>query len=170
MIICCIKQVPNLYTNLIKQFGGATIKTTLPKMGRITIATTFLFLIITTSSVLARPHIRPRITLADLDKDGAIPQDNVADIDRPVDEIPQDVRFEVVDLPSHFETYDKNSDGKVSLLELTIVTGTKEIDAMGPFQAADTNNDNKLSFKEFQEAPWIFGVSQEIEFLNQFAR
>ena len=56
-------------------------------------------------------------------------------------EIPQDVRFEVVDLPSHFETYDKNSDGKVSLLELTIVTGTKEIDAMGPFQAADTNSE-----------------------------
>ena len=31
-------------------------------------------------------------------------------------------------------------------------------------------DDNKLSFKEFQEAPWIFGVSQEVEFLNQFAR
>lgn len=110
-------------------------------MGRITIATTFLFLIITTSSVLARPHIRPRITLADLDEDGAIPQDNLADIGRPVAEIPQDVSFKVVDLPSHFETYDKNRDGKVSLLELTIVTGTKQTDARGPFQAADTNSE-----------------------------
>ncbi|XP_054751254.1 uncharacterized protein LOC129257051 [Lytechinus pictus] len=139
-------------------------------MGSITIVTTFLFLIITTSSVLARPHIRPRLTLADLDEDGAIPQDNLADIDEPVEEIPQDVRFEVVDLPSHFNTYDQNNDGKVSLLELTIVTGTKESDAMRPFNAADTNHDNRISFKEFQEAPWVFGVSQELEFLTQFDR
>ncbi|XP_041458753.1 uncharacterized protein LOC121410609 [Lytechinus variegatus] len=139
-------------------------------MGSITIVTTFLFLIITTSSVLARPHIRPRLTLADLDKDGAIPQDNLADIDETIEEIPQDVRFEVVDLPSHFNTYDQNNDGKVSLLELTIVTGTKMSDAMSPFNAADTNHDNRISFKEFQEAPWVLSVSQELEFLTKLDR
>ena len=114
----------------------------------VTMTTTFIFLLVSISSVLARPHMRPRLTLADLDEDGAIRKNDAFDIDfqdeglgvkDDLAAIENAIRFDAVDLPSHFVTYDLNRDRRISLNELSIVSGTKEVDAIGPFRDADLN-------------------------------
>ena len=117
------------------------------RINLVTMTTTFIIFLLSVSTVLSRPHIRPRLTLADLDEDGAIPQNDALDMDFEEEALLKDelrgienaIRFDAVDLPSHFETYDLNRDRKISLNELSIVSGTKEIDASGPFMDADLN-------------------------------
>ncbi|XP_071487423.1 uncharacterized protein [Diadema antillarum] len=134
------------------------------------------------SSVLARPHVRPPITLADLDADGAIPKNDESDFEESdvaiglagdgemQQELTNQVQFQAVNLPMHFSMYDRNHDRKVSLRELSIVTGTNELNAEGAFNAADTNHDNKISFDEFEHAPWLRSAVGEVERVDDMIR
>ncbi|XP_035676500.1 uncharacterized protein LOC118415788 [Branchiostoma floridae] len=65
-------------------------------------------------------------------------------------------KLKLEELPTEFSMYDLNKDNVITVDELAKVTGTKEEDAMHPFETADVNGDLKLTEKEFDDAPWIF--------------
>ncbi|XP_066283866.1 uncharacterized protein [Branchiostoma lanceolatum] len=65
-------------------------------------------------------------------------------------------KLKLEELPTEFSMYDLNKDNVITVDELAKVTGTKEEDAMHPFETADVNGDLQLTEKEFGDAPWIF--------------
>ncbi|KAI8511288.1 hypothetical protein Bbelb_103880 [Branchiostoma belcheri] len=65
-------------------------------------------------------------------------------------------KLKLEELPTEFSTYDLNNDHVITVEELAKVTGTKEEDAMHPFETADANGDLLLTEEEFDSAPWIF--------------
>ncbi|XP_071961103.1 uncharacterized protein [Antedon mediterranea] len=74
-----------------------------------------------------------------------------------------ELKFNPIDIPSPFRTYDANKDGVITLFELAEATDTSLEDARGAFRSADSNDDKKLSYKEFSRAPWIFRADDAID-------
>lgn len=70
--------------------------------------------------------------------------------------------FHMEALPTEFNTFDIDGDGKITLLELSNVTETSEDAAFKPFESADVDGNDALSKTEFLEAPWVFHVPEDI--------
>ncbi|XP_078399543.1 uncharacterized protein LOC144681640 [Cetorhinus maximus] len=70
--------------------------------------------------------------------------------------------FQIVEIPSEFTAYDVNKDGSISLNELSKTTETNEDDAVQPFHTADVDGNDLLTKQEFEVAPWLFHIPQDI--------
>ncbi|GCC25584.1 hypothetical protein chiPu_0003995 [Chiloscyllium punctatum] len=70
--------------------------------------------------------------------------------------------FQIVEIPSEFVTYDVNKDGSISLNELSNITETNENDAIQPFHTADIDGNDLLTKQEFEVAPWVFHIPEDV--------
>ncbi|GCB68730.1 hypothetical protein scyTo_0012315 [Scyliorhinus torazame] len=70
--------------------------------------------------------------------------------------------FQIVEIPSEFAAYDVNKDGSISLNELSNITETNEDDTVQPFHTADVDGNDVLSKGEFEVAPWVFHIPEDI--------
>lgn len=78
---------------------------------------------------------------------------------------PEDsLQFQIVELPSEFNTYDMNKDGSITLNELSDITETESDDATLPFHNADKDGNDMLTKQEFEEAPWVFNIPDRVKF------
>jgi len=70
----------------------------------------------------------------------------------------ESTKSDPVPLPSRFHYYDLDGNGFLTLKELAKVTGTSRKDARLPFGAADADGNKRITFEEFNNAPWLFGA------------